>query len=82
MNTQLNTNIWYYKPAFYAHMLSSVCMLIAVILFIKNYKSIMRLDVAHIIQILAVLAIAIGSHAQNHMSLERDYGYDPIALLS
>jgi hypothetical protein len=77
----MNRQTWYYKPAFYAHILSSVCMLIAIVLFIKNYKSIMRLDVPHIIQILAVLAIAIGSHAQNHMSLERDYGYDPIQML-
>lgn len=70
-----------YKPAFYAHILSSVAMLIALILFIVNFRKIMRLDAIEIIKISSVLAIAVASHGQGHINLEKEYGYDPVGSL-
>lgn len=70
-----------YKPAFYAHILSSICIVIAVYLLITNYKKVLRLDSIEIVKIFSVLAIAIASHGQGHIDLERQYGYDPIGML-
>jgi hypothetical protein len=70
-----------YKPAFYAHILSSVAMLIALILFIVNFRKIMRLDAIEIIKISSVLAIAVASHGQGHINLEKEYGYDPVGSI-
>ncbi len=70
-----------YKPAFYAHILSSICIVIAVYLLITNYKKVLRLDSIEIVKIFSVLAIAIASHGQGHIDLEQHYGYDPIGIL-
>lgn len=67
-----------YKPAFYAHILSSIVMLVAIVLFVINYKKIVRLDSPYIVMLLLVLSIAIANHSQNHIMLEKVYGYDPI----
>lgn len=75
------TATYWYKPAFYAHLISSVAMLAAIILFVINYKKILRLDALELIKICSLLAIAIASHADGHISLEREYGYDPLGTL-
>jgi hypothetical protein len=31
------------------------------------------------VKILSVLAIAIAAHGQGHTTLEKEYGYDPLA---
>lgn len=72
---------YWYKPAFYAHLLSSVAMLIALALFVVNFRKIMRLSAIEIIQICSVLAIAVASHGQGHIELEREYGYDPVGSI-
>ncbi len=70
-----------YKPAFYAHILSSLAMIAAIILLVINYKKLIKLDGLELVKIFSVLAIAIGSHSQGHMELENNYGYDPIKAL-
>lgn len=67
-----------YKPAFYAHIISSIAMLIAIILFVVNYQKILELDAIELIKISSLLAIAIAGHAQGHIYLEKEYGYDPV----
>ncbi len=74
-------NEYMYKPAFYAHILSSIAMLVALILFVFNYKKIMKMDVVEIIKIMALIAIAVASHAEGHITLEKEYGYDPVSVL-
>jgi hypothetical protein len=70
-----------YKPAFYAHLLSSIALVAALIILIMNYKQILKLNAAIMIQVLGVLAIAIAAHGQGHATLERDYGYDPLSVI-
>ena len=70
-----------YKPAFYAHIVSAICMVIAIVLLLVNYKKVIRLDSIELIQIFGVLAIAIAAHGQGHISLEKEYGYDPVRFL-
>ena len=69
-----------YKPAFYAHILSSLAMITAIILLVINYKKVLKLDGIELVKIFAVLAIAIGSHSQGHIDLEREYGYNPVKI--
>jgi hypothetical protein len=70
-----------YKPAFYGHIISSVCIFIAVIIFITNYKKIIKMNVLELVKVFGILSIAIAAHAQGHISLESQYGYDPIKFL-
>jgi hypothetical protein len=67
-----------YKPAFYAHILSSIAMVVALVLLAINYKRVIRLDGIELIKIFSVLAIAIAAHGQGHATLEKEYGYDPL----
>lgn len=67
-----------YQPHFYAHILSSVAMLAAIVLLAMNYKKIMKLDALELVKMFSVLAIAIASHGQGHTTLSKEYGYDPV----
>jgi hypothetical protein len=71
-----------YKPAFYAHILSSIAMIAALVLLALNYKKIVKLDGIELVKLFAILAITIGVHGQGHTTLEREYGYDPIKSLT
>uniref|UniRef100_A0A6C0DVI2 Uncharacterized protein n=1 Tax=viral metagenome TaxID=1070528 RepID=A0A6C0DVI2_9ZZZZ len=70
-----------YKPHFYAHIVSSIAMLTAIVLLIINYKKVLKLDVLELIKILSLLAIAIASYGQSHTTLEKEYGYNPFGAL-
>jgi hypothetical protein len=72
--------LYLYKPAFWAHVVSSIAMLVAVILLIINYKKLIKLDGLELVKIFSILAIAIASHSQGHINLEQQYGYDPMAM--
>ena len=70
-----------YKPAFYAHILSSLAMIAAVVLLVINYKKVVKLDGLELVKIFSVLAIAIAAHGQGHTTLEKEYGYNPLGAL-
>ena len=70
-----------YKPAFYAHILSTIAMLTAIVLLVINYKKVLKLDGLELVKIFSVLAIAIAAHGQGHTTMEREYGYDPVGSL-
>ncbi len=70
-----------YKPAFYAHILSSIVMITAIVLLVINYNKILKMDKLELVKLFAVLAIAIGVHGQGHTTLEKEYGYDPIKTI-
>ncbi len=70
-----------YKPHFYAHILSSVALLVAVILLVINYKKLLKLDSIELVKIISVLAIAIAAHGDGHTTLEKEYGYNPFAAM-
>jgi hypothetical protein len=70
-----------YKPHFYAHILASISLVVAIILLIINYKKLLKLDGLDLVKIFSVLAIAIAAHGQGHTTLEKEYNYDPIDFL-
>jgi len=70
-----------YKPLFYAHILSSIAMLTAIILLVINYKKVLKLDVLELVKILSILAIAVAAHGQGHTTLEKEYGFNPFGTL-
>lgn len=71
-----------YKPHFYAHILSSLALCVAVILLVINYKKLLKLDGLEIVKIFSVLAIAIAAHGDGHTTLEKEFGYSPFAVFA
>ena len=69
-----------YKPHFYAHILSSFALLFAILLLFINYKKLMKLDGIELVKIFSVLAIAIAAHGDGHTTLEKEYGFNPLAI--
>jgi hypothetical protein len=69
------------QPHFYAHILASICLVIAIVLLAINYKKLMRLDGLELVKIFSILAIAIAAHGQGHTTLDKEYGYDPLKIL-
>ena len=72
--------LWY-KPHFYAHIISSVAMIAALTILLINYRKIVKLDAIELVKILSLVAIAVASHGQGHTTLEKEYGYDPVGTL-
>jgi hypothetical protein len=72
---------FWYKPAFYAHLVSSIAMIIALVLIVINYKKLLQLNAVELIKIFTLLAIAISAHGKGHLDLEKEYGYDPVGSL-
>lgn len=70
-----------YKSHFYAHILSSVALLVAVVLLVVNYKKLLKLDGIELVKIFSIMAIAIAAHGDGHTTLEKEYGYDPIGKI-
>jgi hypothetical protein len=70
-----------YKPHFYAHIVSSIAMVVALAILLVNYRKIIKLDAIELVKIFSLLAIAIAAHGQGHTTLEKEYGYDPIAAM-
>ena len=70
-----------YKPHFYAHILSSIAMLTAIILLVINYKKLLKLNVLELVKILSLIAIAVAAHGQGHTTLEKEYGFNPFGAL-
>ena len=69
-----------YKPHFYAHILASIALVVALVLLAYNYKKLLKLDGLELVKIFSVLAIAIAAHGDGHTTLEKEYGYDPLAV--
>lgn len=69
------------KPAFYTHVLSAFMMMIGLILFLLNYKRLLRSDSIHLAMLLLIASIAIAIHGHGHIMLEKMYGYDPLYQL-
>jgi hypothetical protein len=72
--------IYLFKASFWAHVLSSIAMLVAIVILAVNYKKLVKLDGLELVKIFSILAIAIASHGQGHINLEQQYGYDPVAM--
>ncbi len=70
------------KPHFYAHILASVSLVVAIVLLVVNYKKVLKLDSIELVKIFSVLAIAIAAHGQGHTTLEKEYGYDPVGVVT
>lgn len=74
-------NKLFYKPHFYAHILSSIAMITALTILLINYRKIIKMDTIELIKILSLIAIAVAAHGQGHTTLEKEYGYDPVGTL-
>ena len=70
-----------YKPAFYAHLISGICIFTAVMIFIVNYKKVINLEKIQLIQIFSFLGLAMASYGEGHILLEKHYGYDLVSYL-
>jgi hypothetical protein len=73
--------LYLYKPAFWAHVISSVAMVIAIVLLVINWNKVVKLQATELIKLFAILTIAIGSHSNGHINLEKEYGYDPVKYI-
>ena len=74
-------NIVYLNPSFYAHIVNAIFLLVAFILFYKNFSEIMKTKPDKLIIIMLLFSLAIGVHGLSHLGLESVYGYNPMKTL-
>ena len=71
----------YLAPSFYAHILQSVLLLLALIYFVINYTYFTKLSQYQILVLLLLSAGVIGIHGLTHSDLENIYKFNPISFL-
>lgn len=69
------------KPHFYAHIVSSIAMVIALSILLVNYRKVINLDAIELIKMFSLLAIAVAAHGQGHTTLEKEFGYNPVGMI-
>jgi hypothetical protein len=67
-------------PSFYAHVLNGVLLFIAMIMLYTNYSKIIQLEPYKLICLTLLLSLTIGIHGLSHLGLEKEYGYNPLAM--
>ena len=71
----------YFMPSFYSHVLNMLLLIIAVIIFFKNYKEIMKSSSYELIILTLIFSISIGMHGISHLGLEQNYNFNPLSIL-
>jgi hypothetical protein len=64
-------------PSLNALFITGLILLFILILLVKNYNSIMRLNYYQKIMLLTSLSIAVGSHGLMHLGVEKQYNFNP-----
>ena len=64
-------------PSFYAHVIHGLLILVSVVFFYKNFKSIKQLDFYRKTVLLLLFTIVTGLHSLSHLGLESVYNYNP-----
>ena len=64
-------------PSLNALFVTGLILLSIIILMVKNYSSVMRLNYYQKIMLLSSLTIAVGSHGLMHLGVEKQYNFNP-----
>ena len=65
------------SPSLNALFFTGLILLFIIILLVKNYSAIMRLNYYKQIMLLSSLTIAVGSHGLMHLGVEKQYNFNP-----
>jgi hypothetical protein len=71
----------YLTPSFYAHVLQSLLLLLALIYFVINYAYFKQLSQYQILVLLLLASAVIGIHSLSHADLESIYGFNPLVSI-
>jgi hypothetical protein len=67
-------------PSVNSLFVTGILMLVMLVLIITNYKQFMRFDFYRKLNIISLIAIAIGVHGLIHLGVESVYGINPFKL--
>jgi hypothetical protein len=63
-------------PSLNSLFITGILILTILLLFVTNFKEVMRLRLYEKIAILCMISITIGSHGLIHLGVEREYGFN------
>jgi len=66
-----------FVPSLNALLVTTLILLTIIILMVKNYSSIIRLNYYQQIVLLTSLSIAFATHGLVHLGLEKQYNFNP-----
>lgn len=65
-------------PSFFALFVTGILILFITIIFVVNFKQILRLNYYQKITLLSLVTLAVGIHGLIHLGLETIYGFNPL----
>ena len=68
-------------PSLIAHVLGALTLVVAVVVFLYNYKTIISVKPYDRIILLLLTSLVITLHGLSHLGLEKVYGYNPFNWL-
>lgn len=66
------------SPAFYAHILNGILLLMAIIIVYMNFGSLKKLSPFNKIMLFLTFSLCIGVHGISHFILDKYYNYNPL----
>lgn len=68
----------YMLPSFYAHIINGLLLLVAFVIFYKNYSKMVHLEPYKKVILILVFSIGVGIHGLSHLGLEQIYNFNPM----
>lgn len=68
----------YTKPSFYALAFTGILYLFIMIILVKKWNTLNKLEPYKLITVLSLIGILIGVHGIIHLGLEKVYNYNPL----
>jgi len=65
-------------PSFFALFVTGILILFITIIFVVNFKQIIKLNYYQKITLLSLVTLAVGIHGLIHLGLETIYGFNPL----
>jgi len=76
-----DNNLLLTAPSFYAYVINSVFLLVAIVYAFMHSSKLRALDSHHTLFLILLFGIAIGVHGLSHLGLETNYGFNPLRFL-
>ena len=69
-------------PSINSLIVTGLLIMVIFIIFIKNFKSIIKLNYYQLLVLLSIITIAIGIHGLLHSSAEINYNFNPFRIIN
>ena len=74
------TTLFVLTPSYFSQLSNGILIVFFMYILFSNFNTFLKSNYIIQLQLIGLLAIAIGIHGLGHLGLEKEYGYNPLLL--